>query len=92
MQFNNGALSIAVFLTNLTNGSDTYFIYDYSSGDIDASYIEDQRQMITSLLDAAAVSDSIVKDFFLITWKNYIYCQSSVSQFLCKHHFHPCKI
>ena len=92
MQFNNGALSIAVFLTDFTNGSDTYFIYDYSSGDIDASYIENQKQMITSLLDAAAVCDSIVKDFFLITWKNYIYCQSSVSQFLCKHHFHPCKI
>ena len=81
MQFNNGALSIAVFLTDFTNGHDTHFIYDYSSGDIDASYIEDQRQMITSLLDAAAVSDSIVIDFFLITWKNYIYCQSSVSQF-----------
>ena len=82
MEFNNGSLSIAVFNTNLTD-SDYYahFIYDHKTV-TDTEHFENQTQYVTGLLDAESFDDYNVTDMFVITWRNYRYCESYVSQSL----------
>ena len=82
MEFNNGSLSIAVFNTNLTD-SDYYahFIYDHKNT-TDTEHFENQTKYVTGLLDDASFDDNNVTDMFVITWKNYTYCESFVSQSL----------
>ena len=80
MHFNNGSLSIAVFNANLKIDRYAHFFYDYQHNvDTYTCYVEHQRKMIISVLAAAAVSDFNVTHYFLITWRNYTYCDSNVS-------------
>ena len=82
MEFNNGSLSIAVFNTNLTDSEYyAHFIYDHKTA-TDTEHFENQIEYVTGLLDAASFDDNNVTDMFVITWRNYTYCESYVSQSL----------
>ena len=79
MDFNGGSLSIAAFGTSLSDSGCTFFIYD-SDNNSNLIYVNDQRNYIMGLLDATYFEDDNVTDFFVVTWNNYTYCETHVSQ------------
>ena len=79
MDFNDGSLSIAVFGANLTDKEYAHFIYDFDNND-SVPYVARQKNHVIGLLDAASV-DCQITNFFIVTWMNYSYCDTHVSQF-----------
>ena len=79
MDFNGGSLSIAAFGTSLSDSGCTFFIYD-SDNNSNLTYVNDQRNYIMGLLYAAYFEDDNVTDLFVVTWNNYTYCKTHVSQ------------
>ena len=80
VDFNNGSLSIAVFGANFPITVNAHIIYDHKNS-TDPNHIKTQKlyTRIVGLLDAASVDDIQVKDIFVVTWKNYTYCETNVS-------------
>ena len=79
MDFNGGSLSIAAFGTRLSDSGCTFFIYDSDNND-NLTYVMNQRNHIMGLLDVAYFDDDNVTDLFVVTWNNYTYCGTHVSQ------------
>ena len=78
MDFNDGYLSIAVFLNQDLNLStvDAHYIYDNElDEELDynknKTYIQNQRDCVIELLENATMCEFNLTDLFVVTWRNY---------------------
>ena len=75
MDFNDGSLSIAVFLNQDLNLStvDAHYIYDSEELNYDQNetYIQNQTDCVIELLENATMCEFNLTDLFVVSWMNY---------------------
>jgi hypothetical protein len=75
--FNDGSLSIAVYLTEFTNTKDTYYLYD--SRATKYHYRKYQKEYAKCLLEAASIYNFNIIDFHVVSWVQYSLCENQLN-------------
>ncbi|CAI8023638.1 hypothetical protein GBAR_LOCUS13789, partial [Geodia barretti] len=77
VKFNDGSLSIAVYLTEFTNTKAAYFLYD--SRGTKYHYQRYQKEYAKCLLEASSIYDFNIIDFLVVSWVQYSLCEKQLN-------------